>query len=469
MLSLGLDIGTTTITAVAFDTVQRQLVARTTLPNDADCTPADGRALGWAELDLSRALEIAVEALTQTIAMLGTHAGWVACLGVTGQMHGVALLGRDLRSLRPAITWQDQRAQAIIPELIERAGGAGAFANMGCLPASGYLGATLGWLQRQGELPDHAGACACFIPTAIASLLTGRPPVTDPTLAASSGCFDIVHGRWSEAVLGAWGVPPRLLPPVAEAGAQMGDLADAIARRVGLPGPISVGVPLGDHQASLIGSGCTSPGQIHVNVGTSSQISMVVDAFTPMDAEHGLETRPFPGGRYMLTGAALCGGDAFALLRRFFDQTLALFGCTATARAQSPDATADAMFAAMIAAAARIPPGADGLRVRPAFDGVRHRPGVYARISEVRRANFTPAHLARAMLEGIADELGEFYDAMRARGLAGHTLVGSGNAVRRNALLREVLSQRLGLPLRMPVWEEEAAVGAAISAAPVSL
>ncbi|MCL6512299.1 MAG: hypothetical protein K6U78_16630, partial [Anaerolineae bacterium] len=47
-------------------------------------------------------------------------------------------------------------------------------------------------------------------------------------------------------------------------------------------------------------------------------------------------------------------------------------------------------------------------------------------------------------------------------------LIGSGNALRRNALLREAISQRFGLPVRVPEWEEEAAVGAAMIATRLS-
>ncbi|BCX03187.1 MAG: xylulokinase [Candidatus Roseilinea sp.] len=454
MLSLGLDIGTTTITALAFDVVAMRVVAHAAALNDAACTPADKRAEGWAELDLDRAFDVALHALKQVVADLGSHAGRVHTIGVTGQMHGVAFLGRDLRPVRPAITWQDHRAQDMIPEFIVRAGGEGAFANMGCLPAAGYLGPTLYWLRRRDALPD---AYACCIPDAIAAMLAAQPPVSDPTLAASTGLFDILHHRWDEALLNALEMPAHLLPPVVESGARVGHLQTGLAQRLGLPDHVVVGAALGDHQASLIGSRCDVPGQLHINIGTSGQVSLVVNHFAPAMAEHGIETRPFPGRRFILTGAALCGGDALALLRRFFADALVIFG------AHVPDG--DTMFAAMLTAAAGIPPGADGLRIWPTFDGARHRPGSSAAFTGLRRANFTPAHVIHATIEGIADELGAFYDAMHEAGFAGRSLAGAGNALRRNALLRQAVERRFGMPLHMPPWEAEAAVGAAILAA----
>ena len=465
-LSLGLDIGTTTIAAVAFDAAAGRLVAKATRLNDASSAAGEQNL---AELDLDRAFDIAIAALAEVTQSLGAQAKAVRSIGVTGQMHGVAFLGQDLCPVRTAITWQDQRARDLLPEIIERAGGAGAFANMGCLPAAGYLGATLFWLQRHAALPD---AHACCIPTAVAAMLTGRPPVSDATLAASSGFFDIVHRCWPLQLFADLGLPTHILPPVVELeGGRAGHLRAELADHLGLPGDLVVGVALGDHQASLIGSGCEAPGAAHVNVGTSGQVSLVVERFMPADAAHGIETRPFPGGRFVLTGAALCGGDALALLRRFFLDVMAMFG----KEVPNTDLHGDAAFEAMLSAAARVPPGADGVRATPTFDGARHRPGMRAALTGLRRDNFTPAHVTRALVEGIAEELGTFYDVMRASAYsdphvrqAPGALVGSGNALRRNALLREAISRRFGLPVRVPEWEEEAAVGAAMIAARLS-
>lgn len=457
MLSLGLDIGTTNIAAVAFDVEAAQVVAHATVSNDAGCAPADRRAEGWAELDLARVFALACAALERVIYRLGPRAGAIRAIGITGQMHGAAFLNHELAPMRSAITWQDQRARDLIPEFIARAGGAGAFDDMGCLPAAGYLGPTLYWLRRHDALPD---GYVCGIPEAVAAMLTAAPPVSDPTLAASTGLFDIRHGRWDESLLRALDLPARVLPPVVESGTGVGEAQNDLARRLGLPDGVIVGAALGDHQAGMIGSRCDAPGQLHVNLGTSGQVSLIVERFAPAMPERGIEARPFPGRRFILAGAALCGGEALALLRRFFADALVTFG------AQPPGD--DAMFAAMLAAAARISPGADSLRVRPTFDGARHRPQDGAEFTGLRRVNFTPAHVVRATIEGIADELGAFYDAMRAAGFAGQSLAGAGNALRRNALLRQAVERRIGLTLRMPPWEEEAAVGAAILAAQIN-
>lgn len=463
MIALGLDIGTTTIAAVAYDVDAHRLLARVTVPHDAGCTPADKLGLGWAEIDLARSFAIALSAMRQVVGSLGEQSARVRRIGVTGQMHGVAFLDANLRPVRPAITWQDQRTAASVADFIARCGGEGAFANMGCLPAAGYLGPTLAWLRQHDRLPR---AAACFIPDAVASMLMavrcashrrGESPMTDATLAASSGIYDIVNQAWDRHVLDALGLGDAMLPAVGTAGADLGLLDGTIAGRLGLTAEVVVGVPLGDHQASLIGSAADRVGCVHINIGTSSQISAVVDRFAPVDTVRGIETRPFPGRRYVRSGAGLCGGEAFALLRRFFEATATLLGC-------EPPPSQEA-YAAMVRAASAVPSGTDGLRADVRFDGARYRPAVAAALTFLRRTNFTPAHVARAVLEGIVDELWQFFEAMQAEGICASRLIGSGNALRSNPLLVEVLSSRFGLPMQLAQWEEEAAVGAAIVAA----
>jgi sedoheptulokinase len=454
MLSLGIDVGTTTITAVVFDHIARAALARATLPSRASSAPSNRAAEGWAEIDLARVMAIVAAVVRQVTDAIGGRANDIIRIGLTGQMHGVAFVGRRGQPVRSAITWQDQRTRASIEAFIARAGGVGAFDSMGCVPAAGYLGPTIFWMHQRGELPQCE---ICTIPDAVGTMLTGGRPRIDPTLAASTGIYDVVHGRWAHDVLERLGLPADALPAVSPAGSDLGRIAPGIASALGVSPQAIVGVALGDHQASLIGSDCTRPGQVHVNIGTGGQVSMVVDAFSTANHVHGLETRPFPRDRFIVTGASLCGGEAFELLRRFFESAIVAFDVAESAR---PDA--QAMYWAMVRAARDVNADADGLHASTRFDGARHRPESRGAFSGLRRANFTLGHMARATLQGVADELGEFYDVMSERHGAGVSLTGSGNAIRHNPLLAEIVSARLGMPLSLPPWEDEAATGAAI-------
>ena len=71
--------------------------------------------------------------------------------------------------------------------------------------------------------------------------------------------------------------------------------------------------------------------------------------------------------------------------------------------------------------------------------------------------------LIRGVLNGMVEELLQMYGNMeplakeRAR-----VLVGSGNGIRLNEPLREMVEKRLGMKIRIPVHQEEAAFGSVL-------
>ncbi len=459
-LYIGLDIGTTTLSTVILDAQSGHLLARHTVLHGAGASTPEEKARGRAELDLWKLRSLVTQSLADIVSQIAARATEVRGIGVTGQMHGVAFLRPDATPVRTAITWEDRRADERFPgghetyleRFIALAGGPDAFARTGCLPATGYLGPTLFWLRQNGLLPPPPTR-ACFVPDAVVSFLTGLPPYTDPTDGGSSGIFDIVAREWDWSLIARLGLPKEILPEVRETGEQAGGLLPALARQTGLPAGIPVFVALGDNQASFLGSVREPARGLSLTVGTGSQVSALVERFRRLP---GLDTRYFPGGRYLLVGAGLFGGRSYAYLRDFFRRVgTSFFGGRGD----------EELYDRMTQLAAEVPPGAEGLRCSPIFTGTRLDPTVRASFTGLAPHNFTPGHLTRALLEGMAEGFHRFYEEMQP--LAGERthLVGSGNGLRRNRLLAEIVKQRFGLPLYFPALEEEAATGAALTAA----
>ncbi len=249
------------------------------------------------------------------------------------------------------------------------------------------------------------------------------------------------------------GLPADLLPPVCETGVLAGPLAPDVARAVGLPQGTPVTVAMGDNQASFLGAVAEPTTSLLLNMGTGAQFSALAGGYTRLP---GLDTRYFPGGRYLLVGAGLFGGRTYGYLQAFFRRVgEAFYGAHGD----------ENLLAAMDRLAAGAPPGCDGLRCTPWFTGTRTDPAARARFDGVTPDNLTPGHLARAVLEGMAEAFHGFYEEMAHYAGARGTLVGSGNGVRRNRLMAEILAARFGMPLRVPELDEEAAVGAALAAA----
>jgi sugar (pentulose or hexulose) kinase len=442
---LGIDLGTSKITALALDTASGDVLASTSMPTAPETTAAADREHGFHEWDACAIAGVACRCLREVSAQLAGRE--FAGLGITGQQHGVVLVDAALTPLTPFINWQDKRAASLLPEALDRAG-QDAPLRTGCRLAAGYMGLTLFWMKRQGLLP--ADGTACFLMDYFAALLTGHPPLTDPTCAASSGLLDVSRGIWDAELLAALELPASLFPPVRTSGEVIGGLTQPMAQATGLPAGLPICIGIGDNQASFVGSVGKPAGAVLVNVGTGGQVAAFSDRFI---VDPLLETRPFPRGGFLLVSAGLSGGAAYAVLERFFRQAGAdLFHVDA----------GDSLYVHLNRLAEGAPLGAGGIICEPFFSGTRAHPEWRASWSGISVENFTPACVTRALLEGMARAFRTGYERM---GKGATRLVGAGNGLRENPLLARIVSDAFRLPLSFPRHRDEAACGAALVAA----
>lgn len=455
-LVAGIDLGTTTITALAIDAGSGEIVARGTAANTAQITSADDRTRGRSEWDARQIATIALGCLREIAAQLTGRQ--VAGIGLTGQQHGMLLLDADGRPVSPLFNWQDRRGEEAMPggettyvQRMQQLVGEDAPERTGCRLATGYLGVTLFWLREQGQLPENA-ATAAFVMDYLGRVLTDAPVAMDPTAAASSGLVDLRTRDWDRDALAACDLPAELFPPIHEAPHALGGLTAELAAATGLTAGTPVFAALGDNQAAVLGSVANLPNSVLVNVGTGAQVAAYVDEFRYAS---GLETRPFVTRGNLLVSAGLCGGRSYALLESFFRSVLETFGAPSE----------ESLFSIMNRLAAEVPAGADYLQFVPLFTGTRHEPHLRASLSGISPGNFTPAHLTRALLEGMADVFHDGFAKIRAAAGRDFTaLVGAGNGIRENVVLRGILAERFGLPVRVPRHREESAFGAALLA-----
>jgi len=484
-ITIGIDIGTTTITALALDAERGDVVASVTAANDAQMTNAAEKGRSRSEWDATRMVQNAYEVVREMVTKLDGRRTGVAGIGLTGQQHGVVIVDEQLRPITPFINWQDRRglepvrgAKQTYVEKAARLSGPGATKRTGCALATGFMGVTLFWMKETAALP--AKSKACFATDYLGATLTGEAPVTDPTMGASSGLFHLAKRSWDLELIHALGLPATLFPEVREAGDRFGALSAEAARLTGLPVGVPVFVGLGDNQASFLGSVASREDTVQVNVGTGGQVGRYTDRIH--DAPP-LETRPFPRRGYLLVEAGLCGGRAYATLRRFFEQVAAHIskapegicrsaGRTAGLKAgrlaglSANSSAGEDVYAMMNALAKAAPRGAGGMRCEPFFTGTRAEPGRRASWTNISDESFTPANMIRALLEGMAHAFHEGYQLIQEATKAPCVrLVGAGNGVRENPVLAGIISEEFGLPLAVPAHREEAAYGAALTAA----
>lgn len=457
---VGLDIGTTHITALVLDAERGDVTAVVEAPNETEITAAPDKARGRSEWDALAMVQLAWQVLRQAVVKADLPAGEsLAGIGISNQMHGVVVIDEAGEPLTPFIGWQDQRGQEQQPGRNQTYLAAiQALANdtlddePSSIMATGYMGTTLFWLQKNDfRFPE--GARACFIGDLTVAWLTGTAPCTDATNAASSGLFDVANRRWDIDLIRVLGLSPDILPTLCPAPAFVEVLRPELANADG-GSHVPVAVAIGDNQASFAGSVADPAVSLALNIGTGGQLSAYHPTY--IEAENA-ETRPYVGSGYLLVQASLCGGRAYALLQRFFQAVGEAFF----------DATGqEDLYEMMSRLAAQVPPGSEDVTCRPRFAGTREDPGQRASWTGLGEKTFTPAHLTRSLLEGLIAEFVDHYVAMQRNGLSPRTwLIGSGNGLRRNPILQRIAAHAFGLPLRIPIHQEEAAYGAALVAA----
>ena len=426
MKALGLDLGTTSLSAVVLETDSGVLAAKTV--QNAAFLPGER----WERTQ--NAEEIYAAALPLVQKLVCEHPE-ICAIGVTGQMHGIVYLDTDGRCLSPLYTWQDERAALPFNETESWA--AHLSAVTGYPAAPGYGLATHYYNVHHGLVPETA-ACFCTIADFVAMRLAGRTsPLLDGSNAASLGLFDLQNGCFDKDAAEKAGLDARLLPQVSK-NAYLGTGAFKI--------PIYTAI--GDNQAAFLGAIDKKDASLLVNVGTGSQVAVFTRDFLHVP---GLETRPFPGGGYLLVGAALCGGRSYALLERFFRQTVQL-------AAGKTDSLYDAMERALDAAGEI----SDAPEAVTTFQGTRENPALRGSFQHISAENFTPVHLMHSVMNGMAQELyGMYRGFLDAGGKKPAQMIGSGNGLRKNRHLQRAFERVFSCPMALSKYEEEAACGAA--------
>jgi len=432
MYFVGIDIGTSSISGVAY-TAKSRKIESVTVPNDAGISSAKR----WERAqNPMRILEIVRTIIDDFSVRYTTIQG----IGITGQMHGILYVNREGDAISPLYTWQDGRANLRYKTGMTYA----AFLSevTGHTVPTGFGLATHFYNSRNDLVPEGVAKICTITDFVVMKLVDLKTPVTDYSNAAGLGLFDVEQLNFDHAGLAKVGVDSSLLPDLAESTISRGHYR-------GIP----VYMAIGDNQAAFLGSVSHLNSSIHVTVGTSSQVSVFSAKYMKIP---GIETRPFPGGGYMLVGAALCGGQAFAMLRTFFEDTVAKF---------STSSTEEIDFYKIMTSVTYKDDSSDLPIVETLFDGTRSAPDKRGHIENISTHNFTPDNLIIGLLKGICRELYQFYQALPEEvRKAKSVLVGSGNALKRNPLLCLAFEEQFNTVLIFSPYDEEAAFGACLNA-----
>jgi gluconokinase len=428
---LGVDIGTTAVKVGAFDT--RGLELASAFAGYRLYEPREG----YAEQDPHEIVEATLFAIRQTAEAARGRGAQISGLCVSAAMHGLLALDAQDRPIGRLITWADTRAfeeaewlSAEHPELHDRTGTP--------LHPMAPL-AKLLWLRRHDRARFDSARRWVGMKEMILARLADEW-VIDHSSASGTGLFDLATLDWDpEALELARVTPGQLCPPVLATTTL--PLSRPAAHATGLAPAMPVVIGAGDGALANLGLGAVRPGTLACSIGTSGALRLMVER-PVLDRDHRLFCYAFLPGRWLVGGAINNGGSVLEWLGRILGDT-------------EPDR--------LLAPAATVPPGSDGLVMLPYLLGERapHWSALPRGAYVGLKHSHGRGHLVRAALEGVCQQLALVYDSIRAAGNEVREVRATGGFAR-SPLWRQMLCDVLGVPIGFAAGEQGAAVGAAL-------
>ena len=357
----------------------------------------------------------------------------VAALSIAGQQHGAVCLDDSGAVVRPALLWNDTRSADAASALVAELGAESWVAATGSVPVASFTVTKLRWIAEHEPANARRIAAVCLPHDWLTWRLRGAPDlhdlVTDRSDASGTGYFDAAINDYRRELLtralGHDALLPRVLQP-----------SDRVEW-----GAHTIGAGAGDNAAAALGIGAGDDAVVSLGTSGTAYVRSQVSARDRTGSVAGFADA---------TGAFLplvCTLNA----ARVLDATCALLGV-------------DHSTLSRLALSA--PAGADGLVVVPYLSGERtpNLPLATGGVLGLTLDNATPAHLARAAIEGVLCGLADALDALAAQGarIARVRLVGGAAA---SPAVQQIAPMVLGVPVEVPPSSEYVADGAARQAA----
>lgn len=439
-LLLGLDISTTGAKALLIDAAGEVIGSATT-----PLTLSTPRPL-WAEQNPSDWWAGMAASIRTVLADNQTPGSAIAAIGLTGQMHGLVLLNQAGDVLRPAILWNDQRTGPQCAEMRRRLGKERLIQITGNDALPGFTAPKILWVQ-QNEPEVYAKARHILLPKDyIRFKLTGDYAM-DKADGSGTQLFELKARSWSSEMLRALDIPAEWLPPTYEGPEVTGYVSAAAAAETGLAAGCPVVGGGGDQAAQATGVGAVEPGIIALTLGTSGVVFAATDAplIQPEGRLHAFcHTLP---NHWHFMGVMLSAAGSLQWYRDIL----------------APGVS----FDDLLAEAADVPPGSEGLLFLPYLTGERTpHPDPLARGAWVGlTVRHSRGHLTRSVLEGVAFGLKDSFTLIQQAGLGEIRQVRASGGGTKSPLWRQIMADVLGAELVTVNTTEGAGYGVALLAA----
>lgn len=445
---IGIDLGTSGTKAVLFEETGRKAASYTAE------YPMSQPKNGWAEQDPADWWEACCQGIQSVITQAGIEPDRIAGVGLSGQMHGLVMLGESGEVLRPSIIWCDQRTGAECEHMTEKLGREKLIRITANPAMTGFTASKILWVKRN-EPKIYDKCRKILLPKDyIRFRLTGEL-ATDISDASGMQLVDIAGRCWSDEVLEALEIQKSLLGRIYESCEVTGQVSAKGALESGLAkGTLVVG-GAGDNFAAAVGTGTVSQGRAFTTIGTSGVVFAHSDSVS-IDPRGRVHTfcSAVPGKWCVMS----CTQAAGLSLRWLRDTVCSREKETADTAGRDPYEIMDHLAEA-------VPAGADHLIYLPYLMGERsphadpNARGVFFGLSAVHNRS----HLIRAVMEGVAFSQRDCLGVFEEMGISAREMLVCGGGAR-SRLWRQILADVYHSGVSTLQNEEGPAMGAAILA-----
>lgn len=447
MYSLGIDLGSSSVKVSLLDIKKGTSIGSATFPENELAIMAPQR--DWAEQEPEVWWESFIQAYEDLMKKTGVKRKDISCIGISYQMHGLVIVDKSLKSIRPAIIWCDSRAISI---------GDKAYAHLGekfcqehLLNSPGnFTASKLRWV-KENEPDNYQKIHKILLPGDFFALkLSGKCTTTASGL--SEGVFwDFKSHSIAKELLDYYELDADLIADIKPSFGLQSTVSESMAKLLGMDTHVKISYRAGDQPNNAFSLNVTEPGEVAATAGTSGVIYSVTDKAVK-DSAYRVNTfldvnSTDAQKRY---GVLLCINGT-GILNSWLKRYIAKSGMD---------------YPEMNEKAALAPIGSDGVQIFPFGNGaerVLENKILNASFHNIDFNRHNDSHLLRASQEGIVFALKYGFEVIAEMG-ANSKLVKAGLAnMFLSPVFQEAFANTIGTELEL--YETNGADGAARGAA----
>ncbi|MBR6401201.1 MAG: xylulokinase [Firmicutes bacterium] len=262
---LGADIGTSGTKTVLFDENLNEIAS--SIAEYPMYQPQNG----WAEQNPEDWYGAVVQTVKEVVGRSGVNAADIKGIGLSGQMHGLVMLDKFNRVLRPSIIWCDQRTEKECGQITELVG-AKRLVEITANPAlTGFTASKIMWVKNN-EPQIYEKCRHILLPKDYVRFMLTGEYAADVSDASGMQLLDVPKRCWSAEILNKLGIDGELLGSVFESCEITGYITEDAAKITGLAAGTPVVGGAGDNAAAAVGTGIVKEGRAFTTIGTSGVV-----------------------------------------------------------------------------------------------------------------------------------------------------------------------------------------------------